>query len=410
MVAHSRKNKDTNGTDFLPLNDWDHVEFFVSNARQASFFYSHAFGMEIVAYAGLETGVLDRTSYVLQSGTIRFVVTSPMQGDHPIAEFVKKHGDGVRDIALQVDDAEQAWRETTKRGAVSVMEPTVIADPHGNGTIKRSAIATYGDVIHSFIERTDYHGPFLPGYTKAPFTTGPKPSNAGLLRIDHIVGNVELGKMDYWKQWYETVMGFKLSDHFDDEHIKTEYAALMSKVMQSGNGFIKFPINEPAAGKKKSQIDEYLYYNQGPGVQHIALRTNDVVATVSQMMAQGVQFLPAVTRYYTDLEDQLHELISQGRGTLGPSGQPIKGEKYLDKIPDLGMLSQLGVLVDGDDEGYLLQIFTKLAEDRPTLFFEVIQRQGARGFGTGTFKALFEALEREKDARVQPAALQGAVS
>jgi 4-hydroxyphenylpyruvate dioxygenase len=395
--------------DFLPINDWDHVEFYVSNARQASYFYSRAFGMEIVAYAGLETGVLDRTSYVLQSGDMRFVLTSPMRSDHPIGDFVRKHGDGVKDIALLVDDAEAAYRETTKRGAVGVMEPTVIEDPHGHGWIKRSTIATYGDVVHSFIERHAYVGPFLPGFVKAPFLTGPKPPYVGLSRIDHIVGNVELGKMNYWVQWYEEVMGFRLSDHFDDEHIKTEYAALMSKVMQSGNGYIKFPINEPAVGKKKSQIDEYLFYNEGPGVQHIAMRTDDIAATVSQMMANGVQFLPAVTRYYTDLEDQLHELMAKGRGTLGPTGQPIRGEAYLDKIPSLGMLAQLGILVDGDDEGYLLQIFTKIAEDRPTLFFEVIQRRGARGFGTGTFKALFEALEREKDARVQPKELEGSV-
>ncbi len=395
--------------DFLPINDWDHIEFYVSNARQASFFYSHAFGMEIAAYAGLETGVMDRTSYMLKSGDIRFVLTSAMQPDSPIAEFVKKHSDGVKDIALEVDDAEKAYVETTKRGAVGVMEPTKIEDPHGNGYIVRSTIATYGDVVHSFIERKNYHGPFLPGFTAPPKVLGPRPNNAGLTRIDHIVGNVELGKMDYWVKWYEDVMGFTLSDHFDDEHIKTEYAALMSKVMQSGNGYIKFPINEPAKGKKKSQIDEYLYYNCGPGAQHIALRTDDIVATVSQMQAQGVQFLPPVLRYYTDLEDHLHELMREGRKTLGPLGQPIKGEAYLDKIPDLGPLAQLGILVDGDDEGYLLQIFTRIVEDRPTLFFEVIQRRGARGFGTGTFKALFEALEREKDARVQPEALQGAV-
>ncbi len=396
-------------TDFLPINDWDHLEFYVSNARQASFFYSHAFGMEIVAYAGLETGMLDRTSYLLKSGDIKFLVTAPMQSDGPISDFIRKHGDGVKDIALEVDDAERAYVETTKRGAVGVLEPTKIDDPHGNGYIIRSTIATYGDVVHSFIERRNYRGPFLPSFTGAPRLLGPRPSFAGLQRIDHIVGNVELGKMNYWVQWYEDVMGFALSDHFDDEHIKTEYAALMSKVMQSGNGFIKFPINEPAAGKKKSQIDEYLYYNNGPGAQHIALRTEDIVSTVSQMQAQGVQFLPAVTRYYTDLEDQLHELIRQGRGTLGPLGHPTKGENYLDKIPDLAQLAQLGVLVDGDDEGYLLQIFTRLVEDRPTLFFEVIQRRGARGFGTGTFKALFEALEREKDARTQPEALMGAI-
>ena len=391
--------------DFLPIRDWDHLEFYVANAKQAAFYYSHAFGMDIVAYAGLETGVLDRTSYVVQSGTIRFALTSPMLPDHPIADFVRKHGDGVKDIALLVDDAEQAYIETTKRGAKSILEPTVTQDEFGR--VKRATIATYGDVVHSFIERKDYSGPFLPQYMKPGRATGIKPSNAGLLRIDHIVGNVELGKMDEWKQWYETVMGFKMSDHFDDEAIKTEYAALMSKVMQSGNGFIKFPINEPAAGKRKSQIDEYLYYNQGPGVQHIALRTEDVIDTVSQLMAQGVQFLPAVTRYYTDLEEQLATLTREGRGTLGPTGHAISGGDYLDKIPQLDALAQLGVLVDGDDEGYLLQIFTKIVGDRPTVFFEVIQRRGARGFGTGTFKALFEALEREKDLRAAPQALQG---
>lgn len=395
--------------DFLPINDWDHIEFYVNNARQAAFYYSHSLGMQIVGYAGLETGLLDRTSYALQSGDIRFVVTSPMRGDSPIAAFVRKHGDGVRDIALNVNDAERAYIEATKRGAKGVLEPAVVKDPRGHGSIKRSTIATYGDVVHSFIERMDYTGPFLPGFAAAPFATGPRMPYLGLQRIDHIVGNVELGKMDVWKQWYEDVMGFTQSDHFDDEHIKTEYAALMSKVMQSGNGFIKFPINEPAAGKKKSQIDEYLYYNDGPGAQHIAMRSQDIIGTVSQMMAQGVQFLPAVTRYYTDLEDHLRALMREGRGTLGPLGQPIKGERYLDKIPDLGMLAQLGILVDGDDEGYLLQIFTRIMQDRPTLFFEVIQRQGARGFGTGTFKALFEALEREKDARAQPDELQGAV-
>lgn len=396
-------------TDFLPIIDWDHIEFYVSNARQAAFYYSQAFGMDIVAYAGLETGVLDRTSYMLQSGDIRFVLTSALQSSSPIAQWVCKHGDGVRDIALTVYDAASAYRETVARGAKGVLEPTTVEDAHGHGKIVRSTIATYGEVVHSFIQRQDYDGPFLPGFVEYKYEGGPRPRHAGLLRIDHIVGNVELGKMNEWVRFYEQVMGFSLSDHFDDEHIKTEYAALMSKVMQSGNGFIKFPINEPAVGKKKSQIDEYLYYNEGPGAQHIALRTDDIVATVSQMMAQGVQFLPPVLRYYTDLEDHLHELMAQGKGTLGPNGQPIAGEAYLDKIPDLGKLAQLGILVDGDDEGYLLQIFTRIAQDRPTLFFEVIQRKGARGFGTGTFKALFEALEREKDARVLPAELQGAV-
>jgi 4-hydroxyphenylpyruvate dioxygenase len=395
--------------DFLPIIDWDHIEFYVSNAKQAAFFYSHAFGMEIVAYAGLETGVLDRTSYLLRSGDMRFVMTSALQSTSPVAQWVCRHGDGVRDIALTVNDAASAYRETTKRGAEGVLEPATIEDHHGHGAIKRSTIKTYGEVVHSFIERQGYDGPFLPGFVEYQYQGGPRPSNAGLLRVDHIVGNVELGKMNEWVTFYENVMGFKLSDHFDDEHIKTEYAALMSKVMQSGNGYIKFPINEPAVGKKKSQIDEYLYYNEGPGAQHIAMRTDDIVATVRQMMAQGVQFLPPVLRYYTDLEDQLAELMAKGYGTLGPSGHPIKGENYLDKIPDLGKLAQLGILVDGDDEGYLLQIFTRIAQDRPTLFFEVIQRKGARGFGTGTFKALFEALEREKDARVQPDALEGSV-
>jgi 4-hydroxyphenylpyruvate dioxygenase len=395
--------------DFLPIIDWDHIEFYVSNAKQAAFFYSHAFGMEITAYAGLETGVLDRTSYLLQSKDMRFVVTSALQSSSPIAQWVARHGDGVRDIALTVPDATSAYRETTKRGAEGVLEPTTVKDQHGHGSIKRSTIKTYGEVVHSFIERGGYDGPFLPGFVKYEYPGGPRPSYAGLSRVDHIVGNVELGKMNVWVKFYEDVMGFKLSDHFDDEHIKTEYAALMSKVMQSGNGYIKFPINEPAVGKKKSQIDEYLYYNEGPGAQHIAMRTDDIVATVGQMMAQGVQFLPPVLRYYTDLEDQLKELMQKGYGTLGPSGHPIKGDNYLDKIPDLGKLAQLGILVDGDDEGYLLQIFTRIAQDRPTLFFEVIQRKGARGFGTGTFKALFEALEREKDARVQPDALEGSV-
>jgi 4-hydroxyphenylpyruvate dioxygenase len=396
-------------TDFLPIIDWDHLEFYVGNAKLSSFYYSQTFGMDVAAYAGLETGVLDRTSYLMQSGDIRFVLTSALHPDHPIADFVRKHGDGVKDIALLVDDAEKAYVETTKRGAKGIMEPTIVEDAHGYGRVKRATIATYGDVVHSFIERKDYNGPFLPGFTKPPFTSGPKPAHAGLYRIDHIVGNVELGKMNEWMQWYEEVMGFKMSDHFDDEAIKTEYAALMSKVMQSGNGYIKFPINEPARGKRKSQIDEYLYYNEGPGVQHIALRTDDIIATVSQLMAQGVQFIPPVMRYYTDLEEQLSELMRKGQGTLGPSGHAISGGDYLDKIPNLDALGQLGVLVDGDDEGYLLQIFTKLQQDRPTLFFEVIQRKGARGFGTGTFKALFEALEREKDLRATPKELEGAV-
>jgi 4-hydroxyphenylpyruvate dioxygenase len=393
--------------DFLPIIDWDHIEFYVSNAKQAAFYYSQALGMDIVAYAGLETGVLDHTSYMLRSGDICFVFTSPLQSSSPIAQWVCMHGDGVRDIALTVHDAESAYTETTKRGATGVLEPRTVSDKHGHGAIKRSTIKTYGDVVHSFIERRGYDGPFLPGFVEYRYAGGPRPSHAGLMRIDHAVGNVELGRMNDWVRFYEEVMGFTLSDHFDDEHIKTEYAALMSKVMQSGNGFIKFPINEPAAGQKKSQIDEYLYYNEGPGVQHIAMRTDEIVATVSQMMAQGMVFLPAVLRYYTDLEDHLHDLIAKGYGTLGPSGRPIKGENYLDKIPELGKLAQLGILVDGDDEGYLLQIFTRIAQDRPTLFFEVIQRRGARGFGTGTFKALFEALEREKDARALPKELEG---
>jgi 4-hydroxyphenylpyruvate dioxygenase len=396
-------------SDFLPIIDWDHIEFYVSNAKQAAFYYSQAFGMDIVAYAGLETGVVDRTSYMLQSGDMRFVLTSALQSTSPISQWVVRHGDGVRDIALTVNDSASAYRETVKRGATGVLEPTTVKDAHGHGKIERSTIATYGEVVHSFIQRQDYNGPFLPGFVAYEYSGGPRPRYAGLLRVDHIVGNVELGKMNEWVRFYEAVMGFSLSDHFDDEHIKTEYAALMSKVMQSGNGYIKFPINEPAVGKKKSQIDEYLYYNEGPGAQHIAMRTDDIAATVSQMMTQGVQFLPPVLRYYTDLEDQLHELMAKGKGTLGPSGQPIVGEAYLDKIPDLGRLAQLGILVDGDDEGYLLQIFTRIAQDRPTLFFEVIQRKGARGFGTGTFKALFEALEREKDARTLPPELEGTV-
>src|SRR5581483_1308629 len=304
------------GNDFLPIQNFDYVEFYVGNAKQAAYYFSQAWGFTPIAYSGLETGTRDRSSYVLEQGNIRLVVTSPLGPEGEIAEHVKLHGDGVKVIALRVDDAERSFRETTSRGARGVLEPTTI--PSDEGPVKLSSIAVYGDTIHTFVERQDYKGILLPGYRPIQTNIPRRARPAGLAAIDHIVGNVELGKMNEWVRFYEQVMGFSLSDHFDDEHIKTEYAALTSKVMQSGNGFIKFPINEPAVGKKKSQIDEYLYYNEGPGAQHIALRTDDIVATVSQMMAQGVQFLPPVLRYYTDLEDHLHELMAQGKGTLGP--------------------------------------------------------------------------------------------
>ncbi|MGA7885464.1 MAG: 4-hydroxyphenylpyruvate dioxygenase [Acidobacteriaceae bacterium] len=358
--------------DFLPLNGTDHVEFYVGNARQAAYFYRLAFGMKFVAYAGPETGVRDRASYVLQQEKIRFVLTTPLRPDGEIAEHVRVHGDGVRDVALWVDDARQAWKETTKRGARSVREPFEIKDEHG--LVRIASIAAYGDTIHSFVERGEYKGPFLPGYRAEPEDKLARPT--GLKYIDHMVGNVGWNEMNRWVDFYASVMGFSLYQHFDDKDISTEYSALMSKVMANGNGRVKFPINEPAEGRKKSQIEEYLEFYHGPGVQHIAMATNDILDTVGKLQAQGVRFLTVPHTYYTELE-----------GRVGKIDEPIDE------------LEKLGILVDRDDEGYMLQIFTKPVEDRPTLFYEIIQRKGSRSFGKGNFKALFEAIEREQAAR-----------
>jgi 4-hydroxyphenylpyruvate dioxygenase len=362
----------TSKKDFLPLNGTDYVEFYVGNARQASYFYRLAFGMKQVAYAGPETGLRDRASYVVQQGKIRFVLTTPLRPDGEIAHHVHRHGDGVRDVALWVDDARQAWKETTKRGARSVHEPYELRDEYG--TVKLSAIATYGDTIHTFVERSNYNGPFLPGYRHEGEDRQATP--VGLKYIDHMVGNVGWNEMNRWVDFYSDVMGFSLYQHFDDKDISTEYSALMSKVMSNGNGRVKFPINEPAEGRKKSQIEEYLEFYHGPGVQHIAMATDDIVSTVSKLQEHGVGFLKVPHSYYTELEER-----------VGKIDEPIHE------------LEKLGILVDRDDEGYMLQIFTRPVEDRPTLFYEIIQRKGSRSFGKGNFKALFEAIEREQAAR-----------
>ena len=358
--------------DFLPLNGTDHVEYYVGNARQAAYFYRAAFGMKLVAYAGPETGRRDRASYVLQQGKIRFVLTTALRADSEIAAHVAKHGDGVRAIALWVDDAASAWRETTKRGARSVQEPTTLSDE--NGSVVVSSIAAYGDTLHTFVERKNYTGTFFPGYKAMPEDTVARP--VGLLHIDHIVGNVGWNAMNEWVDFYANVMGFQLYQHFDDNDISTEYSALMSKVMANASGNVKFPINEPAEGRRKSQIEEYLDFYNGPGVQHLALATHDILATVSALQQQGVNFLTIPHSYYTELQDR-----------VGKIDEPIDE------------LERLGILVDRDNEGYMLQIFTQPVEDRPTLFYEIIQRKGSRSFGKGNFKALFEAIEREQDAR-----------
>ena len=358
--------------DFLPLNGTDHVEYYVGNARQAAYFYRAAFGMKLVAYAGPETGRRDRASYVLQQGKIRFVLTTALRADSEIAAHVAKHGDGVRAIALWVDDAASAWRETTKRGARSVQEPTTLSDE--NGSVVVSSIAAYGDTLHTFVERKNYTGTFFPGYKAMPEDTVARP--VGLLHIDHIVGNVGWNAMNEWVDFYANVMGFQLYQHFDDNDISTEYSALMSKVMANASGYVKFPINEPAEGRRKSQIEEYLDFYNGPGVQHLALATHDILATVSALQQQGVNFLTIPHSYYTELQDR-----------VGKIDEPIDE------------LERLGILVDRDNEGYMLQIFTQPVEDRPTLFYEIIQRKGSRSFGKGNFKALFEAIEREQEAR-----------
>jgi 4-hydroxyphenylpyruvate dioxygenase len=359
--------------DFLPLNGTDYVEFYVGNAKQAAYFYRSAFGMRLTAYRGPETGTRDRASWLVEQGKIRLVFTTALASEHPVSEHVRLHGDGVRDIALWVDDAESAFRETTRRGARGVREPETLRDEQGE--VRVSAIAAYGDTIHSFVERRNYSGVFLPGFVPIEHAdTVARP--AGLKYIDHMVGNVGWGAMNTWVDFYRDVMGFRLYQHFDDKDISTEYSALMSKVMSNGNDRVKFPINEPAEGKRKSQIEEYLDFYHGPGVQHIAMATDNIIDTVTRLRDQGIEFLRVPSTYYEDLT-----------GRTGPIDEPLE------------RLKELGILVDRDDEGYMLQIFTKPVEDRPTLFYEVIQRKGSRSFGKGNFKALFEALEREQARR-----------
>lgn len=363
--------------DFLPLLGTDYVELYVGNAKQAAHYYKTAFGFQSLAYAGLETGVKDRTSYVLVQDKIRLVLTSPLNSDSPIGEHIIKHGDGVKVIALWVEDARSAFEETTKRGAKPYMEPTVEKDEHGE--VVRSGIYTYGETVHIFVERKNYKGAFMPGYK--PLKSEYNPSTIGLKYVDHMVGNVGWNEMNTWVKWYEDVMGFVNFLSFDDKQITTEYSALMSKVMSNGNGRIKFPINEPAEGKKKSQIEEYLDFYEGPGVQHIAVATDDIISTVKLMRERGVEFLSAPPQAYYDMTP---ERLSRFDHELQE---------------DIKQLQKLGIMIDADEEGYLLQIFTKPVQDRPTLFFEVIQRVGARGFGAGNFKALFESIEREQELR-----------
>ncbi len=363
--------------DFLPLLGTDYVEFYVGNAKQAAHFYKTAFGFQSFAYSGLETGVRDRASYVLKQDKIRLVLTTALNSNSPIGEHVKKHGDGVKVVALWVEDARSAYEETIKRGAKSYMEPTVEQDE--NGEVVRAGIYTYGETVHMFVERKNYKGDFLPGYRKWESDYNPKPT--GLKYIDHMVGNVGWNEMNTWVKWYEDVMGFVNFLSFDDKQITTEYSALMSKVMSNGNGRIKFPINEPAEGKKKSQIEEYLDFYEGSGVQHIAVATDDILTTVADLRSRGIEFLSTPPQEYYD-------------------AVPFRLEAHNHQLKeDIEKLMGLGIMIDADEEGYLLQIFTKPIEDRPTLFFEIIQRMGARGFGAGNFKALFESIEREQEKR-----------
>ncbi len=359
-------------TDILPLNGTDYVEFYVGNAKQAAHFYESVFGFEIVAYSGPETGVRERASYVVQQGKIRLVLTTSLFANSEISDHVRNHGDGVKVLALWVDDATASFHETVQRGAIPVSEPQYLSDE--NGYVIVSSIKTYGDTIHTFVERKNYHGIFLPNYISHKSRTFK--GTVGLRYVDHCVGNVELGTMNTWVKFYEDVMGFKLLMTFDDKDISTEYTSLMSKVVSNGNGYIKFPINEPAAGLKKSQVDEYLEFYNGSGVQHVAVATNDIIHTVTELKARGVDFLEVPSTYYDDLTSR-----------VGKIDEAIES------------LKALNILVDRDEEGYLLQIFTKPVEDRPTLFFEIIQRKGAVSFGKGNFKALFEAIEREQEKR-----------
>ena len=360
-------------TDFLPLQGTDYVEFYVGNAKQAAHFYMSAFGFQAIAYAGPETGVKDRASYVVRQNKLTFVLTTPIRSANDMAEHVYKHGDGVKHLALIVDDATDAFEQTTDRGAEAYLEPETLKD--SNGEVVVSGIKIYGDTAHLFIERKNYAGVFMPGY-RAWSIPHFQPTDTGLLYVDHCVGNVGWNQMNRWVKFYEEVMGFKNILTFDDEDISTEYSALMSKVMSNGNGFVKFPINEPAEGKKKSQVEEYLQFYEGEGVQHVAMATHNIVKTVRELMSRGVEFLKVPNTYYDDLLDRV--------GRIDEDLEPLK---------------ELGILVDRDNEGYLLQLFSKPVQDRPTLFFEIIQRKGAKSFGKGNFKALFEAIEREQEAR-----------
>lgn len=362
----------TDAADFMPLLGTDYVELYVSNAKQAAYFYQAAMGFQPLAYAGLETGLRDRESYVVVQDRIRLVLTAPLKSGTEIGQHIDKHGDGVKVVALWVDDASNAYEEAMKRGAKSYFEPVVEEDE--SGQVVRSGIHTYGETVHIFVERKAYNGVFLPGYKE--WNPGFKPADVGLKYIDHMVGNVELGEMNTWVNFYAEVMGFTQIVSFDDKDISTEYTALMSKVMSNGNGRIKFPINEPADGLRKSQIEEYIDFYEGPGVQHLAVATDDIITTVRELSARGIEFLQVPGTYYDTLLERVGEIEE-----------------------DLAPLRELGILVDRDDEGYLLQIFTKPIQPRPTMFFEIIQRKGARSFGKGNFKALFEAIEREQALR-----------
>jgi 4-hydroxyphenylpyruvate dioxygenase len=364
--------KEQQQQDFLPLMGTDYVEFYVGNAKQAAHYYKTAFGFQSLAYAGPETGVKDRASYVIRQNKLTFILTTPLKKDNEIADHINKHGDGVKVLALKVEDATSAWEETTKRGGKSYMAPVTMKDE--SGELVMSGIYTYGETVHLFIERKNYSGVFMPGYRK--WESVYNPPGAGLLYVDHCVGNVGWNQMNKWVKFYEDVMGFKNILSFDDKDISTEYSALMSKVMSNGNGYVKFPINEPAEGKKKSQVEEYLEFYNGEGCQHIAIATNNIIETVRQLQQRGVEFLKIPASYYSTVLDRVG---------------------HIDE--DLKPLSELGILIDKDDEGYLLQIFSKPVEDRPTLFFEIIQRKGAKSFGKGNFKALFEAIEREQAER-----------
>jgi 4-hydroxyphenylpyruvate dioxygenase len=358
--------------DFLPLMGTDYVEFYVGNAKQSANFYKNAFGFQSIAYAGPETGMMDRVSYVLRQNQITFVLTTALKINNPIADHVYKHGDGVKVLALKVEDATDAWKQTTSRGGKSYLEPTTLKDQEGEVVL--SGIHTYGDTVHLFVERKNYTGSFMPGFRK--WESRSNPVSTGLLYVDHCVGNVGWNQMNPWVKFYEEVMGFRNILSFDDKDISTEYSALMSKVMSNGNGYVKFPINEPAEGKKKSQVEEYLDFYNGEGVQHIAIATHDIIETVTTLQQRGVEFLNIPGSYYETVLERVGKIDE-----------------------DLEPLQKLGILIDRDDEGYLLQIFSKPMQDRPTLFFEIIQRKGAKSFGKGNFKALFEALEREQDAR-----------